>query len=33
MSDWFSQPIDADFVVIAILALIVVWLLTRGISR
>lgn len=26
MSDWFSQPIDADFVVIAILALIVVLL-------
>ena len=23
MSDWFSQPIDADFVVIAVLALIV----------
>lgn len=26
MSDWFSQPIDADFVVIAILALIVAML-------
>lgn len=26
MSDWLSQPIDADFVVIAVLALIVVWL-------
>lgn len=33
MSDWLSQPIDADFVVIVILALIVVLLLTRGISR
>ena len=26
MTDWFSQPIDADFVVIAVLALIVVLL-------
>lgn len=33
MTDWFSQPIDADFVVIVVLALIVVWLLTRGISQ
>ena len=33
MSDWFSQPIDADFVVIAVLAFVVTWLLTRGLSR
>lgn len=33
MSDWFSQPIDADFVVIAVLAFVVTWLLMWGIPR
>lgn len=28
MSDWLSQPIDADFVVIVVLAFVVTWLLT-----
>lgn len=29
MSDWFSQPVDADFVVIALLAFVVVMLIGR----
>lgn len=29
MTDWFSQPIDADFVVIVVLALVVVVLIGR----
>lgn len=29
MSDWFSQPVDADFVVIALMAFVVVMLIGR----
>lgn len=33
MTDWLSQPIDADFVVIVALVAIVLTLLTSRISR
>lgn len=33
MSEWLSQPIDSDFVVIAILAFVVVRLLLAGAGR